>query len=54
MGSLARSFQVEQTKRVIRECDDLGALKDLCLQLFDQHNAQKDFIGQLLLSTPFR
>jgi len=52
MDSLARSFQEEQTKRVILECDDLAKLKDLCLGLFAQTRAQRDLIGQLLLASP--
>ena len=46
---LGRAFQVEAAKREIERCDDVPKLRDVCINLMLQVEAQRDMIGQLLL-----
>lgn len=46
---LSRAFSLEAAKREIERCTDLEKLKDVCLNLMLQVEAQKDMIGTLLI-----
>ena len=46
---LSRAFHIEAAKREIASCNDMNKLKDVCLNLMLQVEAQRDMIGQLLV-----
>jgi hypothetical protein len=46
---LSRAFMLEAAKREIVSCNDMEKLKDVCLNLMLQVEAQKRMIGTLLL-----
>ena len=46
---MTRAFHIEAAKREIVACTDLKKLQEICLNLMQQVEHQKDMIGDLLL-----